>query len=51
MGQGSRAAQEPENTEAEVQPLLDLEVGMEQEEEEEELGIPAQQPEPMDGSG
>ncbi|XP_040837053.1 fer-1-like protein 4 [Ochotona curzoniae] len=51
VGQGSRAAQEPENTEAEVQPLLDLEVGMEQEEEEEELGIPAQQPEPMDGSG
>lgn len=39
-----------EGVEGEVQPLLESEVGVRLVEEE-ELGTPAQRPEPMDGSG
>lgn len=53
MGRGPRAGEEAEGAMAETQPLLESEVGagQDEEEKEEELGTPAQRPEPMDGSG
>ncbi|XP_069907996.1 fer-1-like protein 4 [Oryctolagus cuniculus] len=54
LGRGSGAGEEAEDAMAETQPLLESEVGAgqdEEEKEEEELGTPAQRPEPMDGSG
>lgn len=52
MGQGSRAREGTEDVAGEAQPLLESDVGVRPEEEEErKLGIPAQRPEPMDGSG
>ncbi|XP_066093289.1 fer-1-like protein 4 isoform X1 [Saccopteryx bilineata] len=50
MGQGSKTGEEMEGAEGEAQPLLESEVGV-RPVEEEELGTPAQRPEPMDGSG
>uniref|UniRef100_A0A2K6GWG7 C2 domain-containing protein n=1 Tax=Propithecus coquereli TaxID=379532 RepID=A0A2K6GWG7_PROCO len=50
LGRGSRAREGTEGTLVEVQPLLKSDTGAELEEEE-ELGTPAQRPEPMDGSG
>ena len=46
----SRAGEGAEGAEGEAQPLLELEVGV-RPVEEEELGTPAQRPEPMEGSG
>ena len=50
MSQGSRVGEEAEDTEGEEQLLLESDMGV-RPVEEEELGIPAQRPEPMDGSG
>ncbi|XP_077807767.1 fer-1-like protein 4 isoform X5 [Macaca mulatta] len=49
LGGGSRAGEGTEGASAEAQPLLGARP--EEEKEEEELGTPAQWPEPMDGSG
>uniref|UniRef100_A0A2K6C476 C2 domain-containing protein n=1 Tax=Macaca nemestrina TaxID=9545 RepID=A0A2K6C476_MACNE len=49
LGRGSRAGEGTEGASAEAQPLLGARP--EEEKEEEELGTPAQWPEPMDGSG
>ncbi|XP_063489669.1 fer-1-like protein 4 isoform X2 [Symphalangus syndactylus] len=49
LGRGSRAGEGTEGAAVEAQPLLGARP--EEEKEEEELGIPAQRPEPMDGSG
>ncbi|XP_045689005.1 fer-1-like protein 4 isoform X2 [Phyllostomus hastatus] len=51
LGRGSRTGEGTEGTEGEAQPLLESEVGARLVEEEEDLGTPAQRPEPMDGSG
>lgn len=52
LGRGSRAGEGTEGAAGEAQPLLESDVGVRPEEEEErKLGIPAQRPEPMDGSG
>ncbi|XP_008568705.1 PREDICTED: fer-1-like protein 4 [Galeopterus variegatus] len=51
LERGSRAGEGTEGTVVEVQPLLESDVGARPEEEEEEMGILAQRPEPMDGSG
>ncbi|KAB0383532.1 hypothetical protein FD755_005449 [Muntiacus reevesi] len=51
LSQGSRAGEEAEDTEGEEQLLLESDMGVGPVEEEEELGTPAQRPEPMDGSG
>uniref|UniRef100_G3U6J9 C2 domain-containing protein n=1 Tax=Loxodonta africana TaxID=9785 RepID=G3U6J9_LOXAF len=48
MGRGSRARERAEGAAVEAQPLLESDAGAEA---EEEVGIPAQRPEPMDGSG
>nr|XP_012610306.1 fer-1-like protein 4 [Microcebus murinus] len=50
LGRGSRAREGTEGTLVEAQPLLKSDSGAGLEEEE-ELGTPAQRPEPMDGSG
>ncbi|KAI4562641.1 hypothetical protein MJT46_011603 [Ovis ammon polii x Ovis aries] len=50
MSQGSRVGAEAEDTEGEEQLLLESDMGVGPAEEE-ELGTPAQRPEPMDGSG
>ena len=50
LSQGSRVGEEAEDTEGEEQLLLESDMGV-RPVEEEELGIPAQRPEPMDGSG
>ncbi|XP_036100587.1 fer-1-like protein 4 [Molossus molossus] len=50
LGRGSRTREGMEGAEGEAQPLLESEVGVRLVEEE-ELGTPAQRPEPMDGSG
>ncbi|KAJ8794264.1 hypothetical protein J1605_003221 [Eschrichtius robustus] len=50
LSRGSRAGEGAEGVEGEAQPLLELEVGVGPVEEE-ELGTPAQRPEPMEGSG
>ncbi|XP_054398188.1 fer-1-like protein 4 isoform X10 [Pongo abelii] len=49
LGRGSRAGEGTEGAAMEAQPLLGARP--EEEKEEEELGTPAQRPEPMDGSG
>ncbi|XP_033042129.1 fer-1-like protein 4 isoform X2 [Trachypithecus francoisi] len=49
LGRGSRAGEGTEGAYAEAQPLLGARP--EEDKEEEELGTPAQWPEPMDGSG
>nr|XP_055228325.1 fer-1-like protein 4-like isoform X1 [Gorilla gorilla gorilla] len=49
LGRGSRAGEGTEGAAVEAQPLLGARP--EEEKEEEELGTPAQRPEPMDGSG
>ncbi|XP_053783303.1 fer-1-like protein 4 isoform X4 [Desmodus rotundus] len=49
LGRGSRTREGTEGTEREAQPLLESEVGARL--VEEELGTPAQRPEPVDGSG
>uniref|UniRef100_G1RH00 Fer-1 like family member 4 (pseudo n=1 Tax=Nomascus leucogenys TaxID=61853 RepID=G1RH00_NOMLE len=49
LGPGSRAGEGTEGAAVEAQPLLAARP--EEEKEEEELGTPAQRPEPMDGSG
>ena len=49
MGRGSRTREGTEGTEREAHPLLESEVGARL--VEEELGTPAQRPEPVDGSG
>ncbi|XP_006144124.1 fer-1-like protein 4 [Tupaia chinensis] len=52
LGRGSRAGEGTEAAVVEAQPLLESVVGTQAAvEEHEELGTPAQQPEPMDGSG
>lgn len=51
LSQGSRVGEEAEDTEGEKQLLLESDMGVGPVEEEEELGTPAQRPEPMDGSG
>ena len=43
--------EEAEDTEGEKQLLLESDMGVGPVEEEEELGTPAQRPEPTDGSG
>ncbi|XP_070277618.1 fer-1-like protein 4 [Myotis yumanensis] len=50
LGRGPRTQEGMEGGEEEAQPLLESEVGVRLVEEE-ELGTPAQRPEPMDGSG
>lgn len=50
LGRGSRTREGTKGAEGEAQPLLESEVGARMVEEE-ELGTPAQRPEPMDGSG
>ncbi|XP_008838974.1 fer-1-like protein 4 [Nannospalax galili] len=51
LGRGSRAVEGTEGNMLEAQPLLDSEDRGSGLEEEEDLGTPAQWPEPMDGSG
>ncbi|KAM9590431.1 fer-1-like protein 4 isoform 2-T2 [Trichechus inunguis] len=48
VGRGPRAREGAEGEAVEAQPLLESDAGAEP---EEELGIPAQRPEPMDGNG
>ncbi|KAM5305508.1 LOW QUALITY PROTEIN: fer-1-like protein 4 [Glossophaga mutica] len=48
LGRGSRTREGTEGSEGEAQPLLESEMGARL---EEELGTPAQRPEPVDGSG
>ncbi|XP_040103383.1 fer-1-like protein 4 isoform X1 [Oryx dammah] len=50
LSQGSRVGEEAEDTEGQEQLLLESDMGIGPVEEE-ELGTPAQRPEPMDGSG
>uniref|UniRef100_A0A4X1T8F6 C2 domain-containing protein n=1 Tax=Sus scrofa TaxID=9823 RepID=A0A4X1T8F6_PIG len=50
LGRGSRPGEGAESVAGEAEPLLELDQGAGPVEEE-ELGTPAQQPEPMDGSG
>ena len=50
LSQGSRAGEEAEDTEGDEQLLLESDMGV-RPVEEEELGTPAQRPDPMDGSG
>lgn len=50
MGRGPRTREGMEDGEEAAQPLLESEVGVRLVQEE-ELGTPAQRPEPMDGSG
>lgn len=50
LSHGSRVGAEAEDTEGEEQLLLESDMGVAPVEEE-ELGTPAQRPEPMDGSG
>lgn len=48
MSKGSRAGERMEGATGEMQPLLESDLGVRP---VEELGTPAQRPEPMDGSG
>ncbi|XP_045836531.1 fer-1-like protein 4 [Meles meles] len=50
-GPGARAREGVEGVAGEAEPLLETEVGVRPGEEGEELGTPAQRPEPMDGNG
>ncbi|XP_004746599.2 fer-1-like protein 4 [Mustela putorius furo] len=50
-GRGARAGEGAEGVAGEAEPLLESEVGVRPVEEGEELGTPAQRPEPMDGNG